>query len=152
MQHVAPHERWLEPALAERLARMPYTKRREEARLGRWTAKSTIARALGLDPDRADNLRGICIVNAADGAPEAIVEGQPLDGVIAMTDRADWAVCALLSGPCRIGCDLELAEPRSEAFVRDYFTSRERRQVAAGRLVSSALGKGLALARRRHRL
>ena len=130
MQHVAPHDRWLEPALAERLAGMPYTKRREEARLGRWTAKSTIARALGLDPDHNDNLRGISIVNAADGAPEAVVKGQPLDGVIAMTDRADWAVCALVSGPSRIGCDLELAEPRSEAFVRDYFTPPERRQVA----------------------
>ena len=96
MQHVAPHDRWLEPALAERLAGMPYTKRREEARLGRWTAKSTRARALGLDPDHDETLRGISIVNAADGAPEAVVKGQPLDGVIAMTDRADWAVCALV--------------------------------------------------------
>lgn len=130
MQHVAPHDHWLEPALADRLAGMPYTKRREEARLGRWTAKSTIARALGLETS-PDKLREICIINASDGAPEAVVCGRPLDGVIAMSDRADWAVCAVAAGPHRIGCDLELVERRSAAFVRDYFTAAECRQVAA---------------------
>jgi 4'-phosphopantetheinyl transferase len=132
MRHVATDDQWLEPQLAERLSGMPYTKRREEARLGRWTAKSTIARAVGLDPS-PDNLRGICVVNAPDGAPEALVHGQPLDGVIAMTDRADWAVCAIAPGPHRIGCDLELVERRSDAFVRDYFTPSECDQVAAAR-------------------
>lgn len=132
MQHVADNDRWLEPALADRLAHMPYTKRREEARLGRWTAKSTVALAVGLEPN-LDNLREIQVINAPDGAPEAVVNGQPLNGVIAMTDRADWAVCAIVSGPHRIGCDLELVEPRSAGFVRDYFTAPERDQVAVSR-------------------
>jgi 4'-phosphopantetheinyl transferase len=130
MQHVAADTLWLEPALAERLAGMPYTKRREEARLGRWTAKCTIARTLGLELS-PDILRDICIVNAPDGAPEARIKNRPLDRVIAMTDRADWAVCATASGPYRIGCDLELVEPRSDAFVRDYFTLSERALVDA---------------------
>lgn len=130
MQHVSTASDWLEPALAERLAGMPYTKRREEARLGRWTAKMAIARAVGLDPT-AQALRSIEVRNAADGAPEARVNGTALDGVIAMTDRADWAVCAMVEGDCRIGCDLELVEPRTAAFVRDYFTSPERHRVAS---------------------
>ncbi len=46
-----------------------------------------------------------------------------------MTDRADWAVAAVLAGEHRIGCDLELVEPRSAAFIGDYFTLRERRTV-----------------------
>ncbi len=130
MQDVPPEDHWLEPALAERLAAMPYTKRREEARLGRWTAKAAVAGIFGLAP-RQEELREICIVNAPDGAPEAVVRGRPLDAVIAMTDRADWAVCAVAPGPHRIGCDLELVEPRSDAFVRDYFTPSERELVAA---------------------
>jgi len=130
MQQVAAGDHWLEPALSQRLAGMPYTKRREEARLGRWTAKTTIARAVGLEPG-PDTLRNIHVINAPDGAPEAIVNGTPLDGVIAMTDRADWAVCALVRGRHRIGCDLELVEARSPAFVRDYLTEPERARVAA---------------------
>jgi 4'-phosphopantetheinyl transferase len=130
MQHVSRLDDWLEPHLAARLAGMPYTKRREEARLGRWTAKSTIALAIGLQPRNA-LLRSIVVRNAPDGAPEASVYGRPLGAVIAISDRADWAVCALMTGSHRIGCDLELVEPRSAAFVRDYFTPAERKLVAA---------------------
>ena len=130
MQHVAADPCWQEPALARRLSGMPYAKRREEARLGRWTAKSTIARAYRLTTTPA-GLRHIVVRNAPDGAPEALLKGQPLDAVIAMTDRADWAVCAIMQGSARIGCDLELVEPRSAAFVRDYFNPREIASVAA---------------------
>jgi 4'-phosphopantetheinyl transferase len=130
MQHVSPQPDWLEPQLAQRLAGMSYTKRREEARLGRWTAKMAIARRVGIDPTPR-NLRNIEVRNAPDGAPEAHVDGAPLDGVIAMTDRADWAVCAIVQGSGRVGCDLELVEPRSGAFVRDYLTAPERDCVAA---------------------
>ena len=130
MQHIAADQYWLDPALARRLATFPYTKRREEARLGRWAAKAAIARSLGLEPSLA-TLRDIVVSNAPDGAPEAVVGGRPLKAVIAMTDRADWAVCAVLPGSDRIGCDLELVEPRSAAFVRDYFTHDEQDCVAA---------------------
>jgi 4'-phosphopantetheinyl transferase len=130
MQHIAQEPGWLDATLAARLAKLPYTKRREEARLGRWTAKVAIARAVGIEPV-PQALREIIVHNAADGAPEATVNGKPLDAVIAMTDRADWAVCAVLGGSDRIGCDLELVEPRSAAFVRDYFTSAEQDCVAA---------------------
>jgi len=30
-----------------------------------------------------------------------------------------------------VGCDIEIVEPRSDAFVRDYLTEPERRLVAA---------------------
>ena len=33
--------------------------------------------------------------------------------------------------PLSVGCDLELVEPRSALFVRDYFTAAERERVAA---------------------
>ena len=40
-------------------------------------------------------------------------------------------MCLLAAQPAAVGCDLELVEPRSDAFVRDYLTGPERRLVAA---------------------
>jgi 4'-phosphopantetheinyl transferase len=122
---------WLTPPEAARLNRMRYVKRRSEARLGRWTAKRTLARALGLPGDPA-GLNRIVIRNAPDGAPYAIVDDAPAPFTIAMTDRADWAACALIGSDDRIGCDLELVEPRSDRFVEDYFTPAEQRTVRSG--------------------
>jgi 4'-phosphopantetheinyl transferase len=130
MAEVPVDDSWMEPALAARLEGMRYAKRRDEAMLGRWTAKTTVARALGLPLDLA-SIAGVRIVNAPDGAPEVAVDGEALDLVIGMTDRGDWAVCTVLGGRARVGCDLELVEPRSAAFVADYFTPRER-QLHAG--------------------
>lgn len=109
---------------------MRFRKRRDEARLARFTAKTTVAMALGLPTD-ADRLRDVRIRNAADGAPEVSIGDRPAPLVIAMTDRADWSVAAVLSGTARIGCDLELVEPRTPAFVADYFTEAEQSWVKA---------------------
>lgn len=126
LHDVGPDADWVDEALAARLADMRYSKRHSEARLGRWTAKQAVARTLGVDA-----LCDIIIRNAPDGAPEALVTGVPIDAVITMTDRSDWAVCMILQGRTRIGCDLEVVEPRSRAFVADYFTIAEQETVAA---------------------
>ena len=130
MHQVAAGSGWMEERLATRLRSLRFAKRRNESRLGRWTAKQTIALATGVEPC-APALRDIHVINAADGAPEALYLNTPLDAVIAMTDRADWAVCAILAGTTRIGCDLELVEPRSAGFRRDYLTPAEQRRVEA---------------------
>ena len=129
MAEVPTDDGWMEPALRKRLSTMRFTKRRDEAQLGRWTAKTTIAHALSRPLDAA-SLEGIRIVNAPDGAPEVTVDGRAADMVIGMTDRADWAVCTVLEGRDRVGCDLELVEPRSKAFMADYFTAAEQRWCA----------------------
>jgi 4'-phosphopantetheinyl transferase len=128
MTEVPEDDGWVDEATADRLHTMQYEKRHSEARLGRWTAKMALAKTLGLPTDFA-TLRTIVIRNARDGAPEASVDGSPVDAVIAMTDRADWAVCAMLPGTVRVGCDLELVEPRSAAFVSDYLTAAEQESV-----------------------
>lgn len=122
---------WMDDVEAHRFARMRYAKRLSEARLGRWTAKQTVTRALDRDASHA-SLASVIVRNAADGAPELFVDEEPETYTIAMTDRADWAVTALRQGPERIGCDLELVEPRSSRFVSDFFTPAEVRQVEAG--------------------
>lgn len=120
---------WIDDAESRRFAAMRYTKRRQEARLARYTAKSTVAQARRLPLDTR-SLARVTVRNAADGAPEVWIDGRESGLVIAMTDRADWAVAATLDGRDRIGCDLELVEPRSAAFVADYFTHHEQQLVA----------------------
>ena len=130
MGDLPTHDDWLTEPEADRLHAFAYTKRREEARLGRWTAKRALALALG-HPDDSGSLRGLVIRNAADGAPEVFVDDERAPVSISMTDRADWAVCAVVEGRNDLGCDLELVERRSAAFVRDWFTEAERELVAA---------------------
>ena len=130
MADVPPGEAWLSPREAAWIARMRFPKRRTEFRLGRWTAKTALALYLGRG-HAAEALGRIEIDRAADGAPAPLVDGRPADAYLTMTDRADQAVC-LVGPPGRaLGCDLELVEPRSEAFVADFLTTPEQRLVSA---------------------
>jgi len=129
MRDVPIADDWLSPAEAARLAGLGHPKRRSELRLSRWTAKHAIAAALGLD---AGELARIEVRPAATGAPVACHDGVPAPVAVSLTDRADWAVC--LTGPpgAALGCDLELVEPRSAAFVRTWFTDRESETIESG--------------------
>lgn len=125
MDSLPADDGWMDEAEAGRIGSMRFSKRRLESTLSRHTAKTTLVRALDLEPGPS-SMERVTIRNAADGAPEAYLDGGEIDVVIAMTDRADWAVCAVLHGSVRVGCDLELVEPRSDPFVRDYFTPAEQ--------------------------
>ena len=126
-----PHaDDWLTARERERAAAMRYAKRRNDFLLARWTAKVAVARWMSLASDVA-SLAQVEIRNATDGAPHVLVRGQPAPLEIAMTDRAGWAVCALHAPGTRIGCDLELVEPRSDAFIADYFTAAEQATIVA---------------------
>ena len=121
---------WLSPREATWVARMRFPKRRSEFRLGRWTAKKALALFLARDVS-ATALRTIEIDRAPDGAPAPLVDGLPAPAYVTMTDRADQAVCLIGPPGTALGCDLELVEPRSDAFVGDYLTPTEQRLVAA---------------------
>ena len=112
------------------MRRMRFPKRRSEFRLGRWTAKAALALYLGRGRSAPD-LRAIEIDRAPDGAPAPLVDGRPAGAYVTMTDRADQAVCLVGPPGAALGCDLELVEPRSDAFVSEYLTSVEQRLVAA---------------------
>ena len=126
---------WMTTAERARLARMRYTKRRDEFRLGRWSAKRAIAHRIGtLDVESVPDhpaLAAIEVRNAVDGAPAPFVDGAPWDGALSMTDRAGWAACLVGPAGLALGCDLELVEPRSRRFVDAYFTVAEQQAVAA---------------------
>jgi 4'-phosphopantetheinyl transferase len=117
---------WLTDAERLRAAGFTHGKRRIEYLVRRLAAKHALATALGLSVVPSDLAR-IEVANEPGGAPHALLDGVPAGVGISLTDRAGWAVCLLGDGG---GCDLELVEPRSEAFVRDFFTAAERAYVA----------------------
>jgi 4'-phosphopantetheinyl transferase len=128
MDDAPASDAWLSPLEAAYVARLRFPKRRSEFRLGRWTAKKALALYLG----RSDaDLARVVIDRAPDGAPAAFVEGRPAEVYLTMTDRADQAVCVVGPPGTRLGCDLELVEPRSDAFVSDYLTPAEQALVRA---------------------
>ncbi len=126
---VPQHDDWLTAREIARLAAMRFDKRRRDFRLGRWTAKRTVAESLHQSSGAAI-LRRIEIASASSGAPEVISDGQHLSITISLTHRGGTAACAIAHEVVRLGCDLEIVEPRSEAFARDYFTPNEEDQLA----------------------
>lgn len=128
VQEVPESADWLSPAESARIAGLRFPKRRTEVRLARWAAKHAVARALELSDDIA-TLALIEIRAAPTGAPLAFVGDRRAPVAVSMSDRADWAVCVVAPVELAVGCDLELAEPRTDAFVRDWFTPAEQRLV-----------------------
>jgi 4'-phosphopantetheinyl transferase len=121
---------WLSDTERGYAARMRYTKRRDDFLVSRLTLKLAVARALGW-PEDATTLARIESRAAPDGAPELFVDGQQARRGVSLTDRAGCAACLVAEAPADVGCDLELVEARSDAFVRDYLTGPERDRVAA---------------------
>lgn len=105
-----------------------FAKRRNDWLLGRWTAKRAIASCLNLPTnDRA--LADIEIRSAPSGVPEVFFSNQSRGPEISISHRAGTAICATAVHGTRLGCDLEMIEPRSDSFIADYFTAHEQAQV-----------------------
>jgi 4'-phosphopantetheinyl transferase len=119
---------FLSPAEQERLASFKLAKRRREWLLGRWTARRLVQQLLATE-GRPVALSSIGIANAADGAPElrlpATVAASPAWS-LSISHRADYAFCAVDTTGRPIGADIEQIEPRSAAFVGDFFTTAEQ--------------------------
>lgn len=131
------HDEWLGSMEREKLATLRFPKRRHDWRLGRWIAKQAVRCALeskvGQGPDRqaraASGMDGIQILAADDGAPEPWLpeEGAgPVEGVVlSLSHSADRGFAAASTTPMALGCDVERIEPRSEAFIADFFATEE---------------------------
>jgi 4'-phosphopantetheinyl transferase len=128
MADVPTDDGWLSPRELRWVDRMRFEKRRSEFRMSRWTAKNALALFLKC-PCAPESLVAVEIDRAPDGAPAPLVDGRPAPASISMTDRADQAVCVVGPPGVGLGCDLELVEPRSDAFLADYLTAAEQRIV-----------------------
>ena len=123
---IPPNDDWLSANEAACLARMKFPKRRADWRLGRWTAKRAVSEYLNLHRHPA----ALEILAAPCGAPEVFLNSQAAKITISLSHRDSRAVCAVAPYGTALGCDLELVEPRSDAFVADYFTTVEQSMVA----------------------
>ncbi|HYN55965.1 MAG TPA: 4'-phosphopantetheinyl transferase superfamily protein [Motilibacterales bacterium] len=129
-QQVPTGPAWLAGPEVARAASMRFTKRRTEYLLRRYAGKCAVAAAVGLPADPA-SLGRIGVLNRRTGAPYVEVDGRTLGLDISLTDRAGWAVCLVGPDLGAVGVDLEIVEPRSAGFVRDFLTPAEQGVVAA---------------------
>jgi len=130
LEEVPTEVDWLSPEERQHLVRLEVEKRRNDWLLGRWTAKEALRASpysAGFDTDPAD----LTVRQAADGAPEALLRGRPLPLALSISHRGGWGLCALAPEERLVGCDLELIEARSQAFLEDYFTIQEQAAVRA---------------------
>ena len=120
---------WLSASEETCLDSLRIPKRRADWRLGRWTAKRAVAAYLNA-PENPRTLANIEIRPASTGAPEVYFGGKPADVSVSISHRSGIAVCAVTSADVALGCDLEVIESRSAAFLADYFTTEEQESVA----------------------
>jgi 4'-phosphopantetheinyl transferase len=126
---VPPDNDWLSESEGVCLRGMRFAKRRADWRLGRWTAKCATAIYLNLLRDPS-TLAQIEIRSSPSGAPEVFYFNQPAPVAISLSHRAKMALCTIGPLGTDLGCDLEMIEPHSDAFIADYFTAEEQALVA----------------------
>ena len=121
---VPPGDQWLGETERRVLARLQVAPRRAAWRLGRWTAKAALAARLGVPPSAVE------VLAAADGAPEAWLGGARLPVSLSLSHRGDRSIAVIADAPSVVGCDLELIEPRSGAFVGEWLAVPEQRLIS----------------------
>ena len=120
---------WLSPGEAATLTGIRLPKRRADWLLGRWTAKCATALYLKR-PLQHGSLAQIEIRASASGAPEVFCPDQVEPIQISISHRERVGLCVVAPFGTAIGCDVELIEPHTDAFVADYFTPEERTMIA----------------------
>ena len=121
---VPPGDAWLDERERAVLDGLAFAPRRASWRLGRWTAKCAVGAWLGVAEE------AVAVLAAPDGAPEAFLDGARVPVSLSISHRAGRGIAAV--GEAAVGCDLEVVEPRSGAFVREWLAPAERDFVAAG--------------------
>jgi 4'-phosphopantetheinyl transferase len=130
---VSRENNWLSANEAACLNGMRFAKRRADWRLGRWTAKRALSVCWDV-PANPEVFKKMDIRPAHSGAPEVFFAEQAAAVTISLTHRDGVAACAVAMSGVEMGCDLEMVEPRSDAFVADYFTIEEQALVARSSL------------------
>jgi 4'-phosphopantetheinyl transferase len=99
-----------------------FPKRRNDWRLGRWTAKNAIC---AFQSKHNSPLSSLEIRAASDGVPEAFWDDGSESVSISISHSKDRGLCVVGPLEFSIGCDLEWIEKRENNLIRDYFTPEE---------------------------
>jgi len=115
---------WLSPAEAEVLEGLRLPKRIRDWRVGRWTAKQAVLRALGLGTLTPDDVE---ILASPGGAPSPHVLAPGTWGPVSLSLSHSGGVgfAVAVREIIRIGCDVEVVAARSHTFLHDYLTEAE---------------------------
>lgn len=122
LSDVPENDDWLSQGEREVVSGKRFPKRRNDWRLGRWTAKRAIA-AYQMEENRP--LSSLEIRAASDGAPEAFWLDGSENVSISISHSKERGLCVVGPGDFVLGCDLEWIEPREDDLIRDYFTPEE---------------------------
>lgn len=116
---------WLSPAEREVLEGLRLPKRIRDWRVGRWTAKHAVLRALGAPTLSFDDVE---ILAGPGGAPSprVLAEGSWSPVSLSLSHSGGVGFAVAVGEVIRIGCDVEVVADRSDAFLRDYLTEAER--------------------------
>lgn len=126
---VPPGDAWLTQPEQAALQRPMMPKRRQDWRLGRWVAKEAVREAL--KQVGAGFNHNLSVLAAKDGGPELrLPGGEPFPLAISISHSAGLGFAAVAAAGVVLGCDVERVEDRSDRFVADYLTARERAFVA----------------------
>ena len=115
-------EDWLSEKERTLLSRLRVPKRRNDWKLGRWTAKRAY---ITYKPEQPLSMPGIDVIAAEDGSPDIHFRGKPAPVSISISHSRDLGFCVLAPENLTVGCDLEWMEYESPGFFDDYFRPEE---------------------------
>jgi 4'-phosphopantetheinyl transferase len=115
-------EDWLSEKEKALLSRLHVPKRRNDWRLGRWTAKQAYRL---YQPAFTPSIPEMDVVAAEDGGPDIYISDKPAPVSISISHSHGRGFCILAPSNFAVGCDLEQIEYRSPDFFEDYFTPEE---------------------------
>jgi 4'-phosphopantetheinyl transferase len=122
MADVPDNDDWLSEREKQLVSGLHVPKRRNDWRLGRWTAKRAHTLCC---PDPSVPMSEMEVIAAEDGGPEISVEGRPVPVSISISHSHGLGFCALAPENLAVGCDLEWVEYESPGFFDDYFRPEE---------------------------
>ena len=122
LRDVPDGEDWLSGKEKALLSRLHVPKRRNDWRLGRWTAKQTYSLYL---PASAPSMPEMDVIAAEDGGPDIYISGKPAPVSVSISHSHGRGFCVLAPSDVAVGCDLEQIEHQSPDFFEDYFAPEE---------------------------
>ncbi len=121
---VPDNKGWLSEKEQALVSGLRFPKRRNDWRLGRWTAKRAGCMYQSM-PERS--MPEMDVIASEDGSPDIYIGGGRAPVSISISHSHDRGFCAIAPGSLAVGCDLEWTEYDSPEFFDDYFRQDETR-------------------------